>query len=131
MNFDFRDIPGERWESCGKTVPITASNVKKRAELLLGQYERTASLYPHNVAMVNLGDDFRFDYAVEWDQQYQNYMKLFEYINANRDVYNAEVKFGTVSDYFQVNRVAMIINSYFTHCFTFMVNSLDVAMLNT
>ena len=51
--------------------------------------------------MISLGDDFRFDKALEWDQQYTNYMQLFEYINARRDYYRAEVKFGTISDYFK------------------------------
>ena len=71
--------------------------------MLLEQYRKTASLFPHGVAMVNLGDDFRFDFAIEWDQQYRNYMKLFEFINAHKDIYNAEVKFGTISEYFDVN----------------------------
>ena len=70
--------------------------------MLLEQYRKTASLSPYNIAMINLGDDFRFDFAVEWDQQYRNYMKLFEFINSHPQIYNAEVKFGTVSEYFDV-----------------------------
>ena len=85
------------------SVPITKSNVKQKAELLLEQYGKTGSLFSHNVAMISLGDDFRFDKPIEWDQQYSNYMKLFDYINANKDIYRAEVKFGTPSDYFEVN----------------------------
>jgi alpha-mannosidase len=82
--------------------PITTSNQKEKSELMLEQYGRTASLFSHNVAMISMGDDFRFTKELEWDQQYANYMKLFNYINSHKDVYNAEVKFGTVSDYFNV-----------------------------
>lgn len=35
-------------------------------------------------------------------QQYTNYMQLFNYINSHKEYYNAEVKFGTVADYFDV-----------------------------
>ncbi|CAG7824959.1 unnamed protein product [Allacma fusca] len=101
LNFDFRNISGEYGENYRVAVPITKGNVKSKAELLLEQYGKTASLFPHNVAMISLGDDFRFDKTQEWDQQYLNYMKLFEYINSNFELYGAEVKFGTLADYFK------------------------------
>lgn len=101
LNFDFRNISGEYSENYLISTPINSQNVKQKAELMLEQYGRTASLFTHNVAMISLGDDFRFHRPIEWDQQYQNYMKLFEYINANKQVYNADVQFGTVSDYFK------------------------------
>jgi hypothetical protein len=81
---------------------ITKMNVKAKAELLLEQYGKAASLFPHNIALISLGDDFRYDRPIEWDQQYYNYMTLFNYINANKDYYKAEVGFGTISQYFKV-----------------------------
>lgn len=75
-------------------------NVKQKAELLLEQYGRTGSLFPHNVVMMPVGDDFRYGHDVEWEQQYKNYKKLFDYINEHRDLYNTEVSFGVPSDYF-------------------------------
>ncbi|PSN33505.1 Alpha-mannosidase 2x, partial [Blattella germanica] len=104
LNFDFRKIPGEYTEYSLRAVPIDQYNVKQKAELLLEQYGRTGSLFPHNVVLMPLGDDFRFDHDVEWNQQYNNYKMLFDYINQNQDKYHAEVRFGTPSDYFAAVR---------------------------
>ncbi|XP_076230579.1 alpha-Mannosidase class II b isoform X2 [Nomia melanderi] len=101
LNFDFRKIRGEYTEYSVRAVEITPNNVKHMAELLLEQYSRTGSLFAHNVVLMPLGDDFRYDHAVEWDQQYTNYKILMDYINSRREEYNAEIVFGTPKDYFQ------------------------------
>ncbi|XP_076370606.1 alpha-mannosidase 2-like isoform X1 [Tachypleus tridentatus] len=98
LMFDFRRIPGEISEITAEE--INKQNVQKQANLLVGQYGRLGSLFPHNVALVLVGDDFRYNHEVEWDQQYKNYKKLFNFINANKD-YNVDIKFGTLGDYFQ------------------------------
>lgn len=69
------------------------------------QYGRTASVSPYNVALVPVGDDFRYDHDIEWDQQYTNYKKLFDFIKAHPERYHgAEVGFGTPSDFFRTLR---------------------------
>lgn len=86
-------------------VSIDDQNKKQKADLLMEQYGRTASVTPYNVALIPLGDDFRYDHDIEWDQQYRNYKKLFDFINANKERYHgAEVGFGTPSDFFKVLR---------------------------
>ncbi|CAB3384154.1 Hypothetical predicted protein [Cloeon dipterum] len=102
LNFDFRKVPGEYTDYSVKAVPIDDKNVREKADLLLEQYGRTGSLFPHNVVLMPLGDDFRYDHDIEWDQQYINYQKLFDYINSNPTRYqNTQIGFGTPSQYFK------------------------------
>ena len=76
-----------------------------QARVLLDQYAKSGSLSEHNVVMALVGNDFRFEHPVEWDQQYVNYQNLFNYINANARLFNdSHVTFGTVSDYFDAVR---------------------------
>ncbi|RXG53229.1 Alpha-mannosidase 2 [Armadillidium vulgare] len=100
LNYDFRKVFGEYTEYSIRAVNIDQKNVKERAETLLDQYGRTGSLFSHNVVLVPLGDDFRYEYSSEWDQQYKNYQKLLEWVNEHPS-YHAEIKWGTLNDYFR------------------------------
>ncbi|KAH3844392.1 hypothetical protein DPMN_086650 [Dreissena polymorpha] len=96
--FDFKQRPGDPMNVFVK--PIGAGNIKEKAKLLYEQYRLKGSLFKHNTIMVPLGDDFRFDMLEEWDQQYENYKQLMDYMNAKPE-WKIKVKFGTLSEFFK------------------------------
>ncbi|XP_034752948.1 alpha-mannosidase 2 [Etheostoma cragini] len=99
--FDFHRLPGGRvfcpWRI--PPQPITEQNVQERALLLLDQYRQKSRLFLSPVLMVQLGDDFRFVEASEWDAQFTNYQKLFDYFDQHPELH-VKARFGTLSDYF-------------------------------
>ncbi|XP_053624803.1 alpha-mannosidase 2 [Plodia interpunctella] len=120
LSFDFRKIPGEYSEYMAKHEEITDHNLQSKSKTLIEEYTRIGSLTTHNVVLVPLGDDFRYDYASEFDSQYINYMKMFNYINSHKDQFNAEVQFGTPLDYFNAvkerhNKIPTLKGDFFVY----------------
>ena len=42
-----------------------------------------------------------------WDSQYTNYKAIIDYINENRHIYHTDIRFGTLSDYFDEVKARM------------------------
>ncbi|XP_066372837.1 alpha-mannosidase 2 isoform X1 [Miscanthus floridulus] len=104
--FDFARMRGFSYESCPwrfDPVETNPDNVQERATKLLDQYRKKSTLYRTNTLLIPLGDDFRYVSMEEAEVQFRNYEKLFDYINSNPHL-NAEVKFGTLEDYFSTLR---------------------------
>lgn len=100
LKFEFRKVPGSWVES--QAEDINDHNVQIFSDLLIKQYQDTASLFSHNVALVLVGGDFTYNNPIEFGQQYENYLRLINYVNSNKDRYkNASLQFGTPSEYFR------------------------------
>lgn len=103
--FDFKRLPGYG-VSCPWRIPprpIDDSNVQKRADLIVDQWKKKATLYKTRTVLIPLGDDFRYNQNTEWEAQRKNFDKLFEYIN-NEPSHYVEAKFGTLQEYFDAVR---------------------------
>ncbi|KAI1714924.1 alpha mannosidase middle domain-containing protein [Ditylenchus destructor] len=99
--FDFRRLTAFFCPWNKPPVRIDSDNVAQRAAMLADQYRKKAQLYKMNTLLIPLGDDFRYDTDTEWLDQYQNYKKLLEYMNAQED-WNIHARFGTLNDYFSL-----------------------------
>ncbi|ODM86989.1 Alpha-mannosidase 2, partial [Orchesella cincta] len=99
MKFDFRRINGKKEEHLRYMNFVSSQNLPALASALISQYRRTASLTQHNIVFTALGGDFRFEEALEWEQQYSNYRKLFDYINSRPELeqYHSTAQFGTLA----------------------------------
>jgi alpha-mannosidase II len=63
----------------------------RRAQTLLDQYRKKSQLYQTNTLFVQLGDDFRYTTLDEARKQFENYDKLFTYMNNQADL-NVDVR---------------------------------------
>ncbi|KAK0404749.1 hypothetical protein QR680_017608 [Steinernema hermaphroditum] len=95
--FDFRRITDWHCSAGFSAEAISDANVQTKSAALVGQLAEMSKMYQSNVLLMMLGDDFRYDSIGEWHQQHDNFVKLFEHINAKGD---AEIRFGTFADYF-------------------------------
>lgn len=111
--FDFYRLPSFGLSCPWKIAPraITKANVAERAALLLDQYRKKAQLFKTDVVLAPLGDDFRYTHFTEWDAQYNNYQKLFDYMNQNQQM-NVQIRFGTLTDYFDAVREKSNLNEF-------------------
>lgn len=101
--------------------PIDDLNVAMKAELIVDQWKKKASLYRTSAVLIPFGDDFRFSQISEWEGQRRNFTKLFEYIN-NEPSIGVEARFGTLQDYFdavhtdkQINEFPSLSGDFFTY----------------
>ena len=79
-----------------KPVSITDENVQERASLWLDQVYKKAMLYNHGHVLIPVGDDFRYQNRQEALAQFENYQRMFDWLNKNKDV---DVSFSTLGRY--------------------------------
>ncbi|GAM26922.1 hypothetical protein SAMD00019534_100970 [Acytostelium subglobosum LB1] len=89
--FDFESDPGQN-------PSINASNIAERAALLVQIIQERVLYYRHNNMLLPFGNDFRFQNA---SLEFDNMDKLIAYINENVETYGVNIKYATLSEYFE------------------------------
>lgn len=83
-----------------KNFDVSPFNIKDKAEKLLEQFSKTGTISLHNTIIAPIGGAYHYQVQTEFDYQYNNYLRIADFINANKDIYKATIEFGTAQDYF-------------------------------
>ncbi|KAI6648898.1 Alpha-mannosidase 2 [Oopsacas minuta] len=100
--FDFKRMAPDRL-TCPWGINARAidnNNIQERASTLVDQYKKHSTLYGTNKLLIILGDDFRYQTYSEAHAQFDNYERLFQFINSNKDMHT-KIQWGTLNEYFQ------------------------------
>ncbi|XP_038216678.1 alpha-mannosidase 2-like [Zerene cesonia] len=95
-----KHICNDEFNFANKILDINTYNVKRKSERLLEQYSKTGTTSPHNIIIAPIGNPFHFSTQTEFDYQYNNYLRISDFINTNQNIYKATVEFGTPINYF-------------------------------
>ena len=57
------------------------------AQALWEQLRKKSEIYQSDVVLMPHGDDFRYNFDSEWTKQFENLIKIMEYINKNKDMH--------------------------------------------
>eukprot|EP01132_Coremiostelium_polycephalum_P009271 gene9271-11363_t len=106
-NIDISHTCGPNFEICSlydfengeNTVEIGSHNVKQLSIHLLEQYKAKASGFRTPVVLIPLGGFSKYSNQKMTDLMFDNYEKIFEYINSNPEL-KAKISFSTLKDYF-------------------------------
>ena len=93
--------PSARSYCTKRANDVTDQNVDYYAKLLTEQYRKLSPFYLGNTILVPVGDDFFYSKDQDWTITHKNYKKIFDYVNANPQIFKMNVRFSTVEEYFE------------------------------
>ena len=99
LHYHFAAFTNPKFSKDRNLVKTTASNVKDRSIKILDQWRKKAALHSANAVFIETGFDFSYIFKESVAEVYNNYKPIMEYINNDANL-NTQVKWGTVSDYF-------------------------------
>ncbi|KAL5259635.1 hypothetical protein ACHWQZ_G009923 [Mnemiopsis leidyi] len=99
LHYHFAAFTNPKFSKDRNLVRTTSSNVKERSLKILDQWRKKAALHSANAVFIETGFDFSYIFKESISEVYNNYKPMMEYINNDPDL-NTQVKWGTVSEYF-------------------------------
>uniref|UniRef100_A0AC35UAH3 Alpha-mannosidase n=1 Tax=Rhabditophanes sp. KR3021 TaxID=114890 RepID=A0AC35UAH3_9BILA len=81
-------------------VRVTEHNLRKQSLVAADAFRKRGLLMNNSATFIPMGYDFAWDTIMEWSDQYDNYVQIFDYINNDKDL-NMNIRFGTLQDYFE------------------------------
>ncbi|KAI6176154.1 Alpha-mannosidase [Aphelenchoides bicaudatus] len=90
-------------EPPGQCAENVQELLQQHAKLLTDQYRQLSPYYQSKQLLIAIGDDFFFKEPRDFTENYKNYRQLIDHINTTPG-YGMNIKFSTVSDYFEAIR---------------------------
>ncbi|KAJ3048904.1 Alpha-mannosidase 2, partial [Rhizophlyctis rosea] len=101
-------LPGISESTCSKfdfrnsSIPqITNTTIAHLADSLVQQYKSRSQYYKHSHLLIPLGGDNFYTSSDDAKSQYENYEKLFKFINARSEKWGIKVRWSTLDEYFR------------------------------
>ncbi|CAG0885153.1 unnamed protein product [Cyprideis torosa] len=94
---------GPKWSVCSHMAhPASQMPIPGLAASLAANYRATAEMFQYPYLLMPIGHDFSFRSEADYLSILPKFKSVMDYINQRPETFNMEIKFGTLSEYFDL-----------------------------